>query len=136
LESRRSEIEDQLAFRENQLEEVICSQTLRTEVDDTVSRMSGNQTSNSQAAESQFRTLKQHYKSLVFMIKNFFTFEVPPLDNLNDKAWDNFVRNLKKKFVEQKIEFDHLTESIKNYKFLLDQKCIESQEFEEKFLSK
>ena len=106
---------------------------MRSEVDETNSKLSDN---TSQVAENKFRTLKHSYKNLLYMMMNFIDFDIPPMDNLNDKAWHTFVKRIKKKFVEQKIANDHLEESIKNYKSLLDMKCVECSELDERLHSK
>jgi chromosome segregation ATPase len=124
VETRKSELEDQLILRENQLEEAVCSRTIREDQMD--SRMKQNK---SIMAESK---LSQYFQELVLLLKNYYNFEFPPFDDMNSKEWDYFPKRIKSEIKAQLEKIEDLQDSINQYKMIIETKCVENEALADK----
>jgi hypothetical protein len=132
IEGKRSEVESQLAVKENQLEEAVSGKTLKSEADINVSSVQVS-VERTKTLENKGASLKLLLKDTLLMLTNFFQFSIPPLDDTNNRQWDNFVSNLKLNIHDR---LESLKDSGDNYKQLYEDKCKETDILRERIAAK
>jgi chromosome segregation ATPase len=132
IEGKRSEVETQLAVKENQLEEAVSNKTLKSEADINVSSVQVS-VERTKTMENKGASLKLLLKDTLLMLTNFFQFTMPPLEDTNNRQWDNFVSNLKLDIHDR---LESLKDSNENYKQLYEDKCKESDILRERIAAK
>lgn len=130
MENKRSDLEDQLAIRENQLEE-IYTQSIRSGTENDISSRN-NTHASAMTGDGQIRSTVGPLKNLVYTLTNFFDLDVPSLEKMNDAKWEVFIRTLKIRLNDEQQERERLTESISNYKRMLNQMSKEAEQMENK----
>lgn len=137
IQMKRDELDQQLEFREAQLEEVICSSSQKT-ISDAQRSLSSSQISQSQNGnDTQFRNVLSHLKALLVLISKFYDFESPPLDRINDKkAWEKFLKELKTTMREEQGDHEMVQENLQSLKQMLNIKSLEAEENTKNFKSK
>ena len=79
-----------------------------------------------------FNGLSNYFQETLVMMKHYFNFEFPPFDDLNSTGWEAFKKQLKASIKEEKLSKMDLEDSIKNYKDMLNSKCLELEQMQEK----
>lgn len=120
-EATKDKMVEQLVLRENQLEDVINSRNYRSEIIERESQP----TKTKGKSHERFSQLTHQITITLSMLKNYYKFSMPPLDDPNHNDWPIFIRNLKELVRKDKIEVSSLKESVEEYKSLLDSKCTE-----------
>jgi DNA repair exonuclease SbcCD ATPase subunit len=127
---KKAELEDQLKIRENQIDDLINSRPSRHDQREDM------KTSKSKIDKSKddpkALQLTQKFSSTLGMLQNFFTFDIPPMDDLYHRDWDTFVRKLKDQIRIERLEKDNLKETVSQYKLQLNSKALEVEELHQK----
>lgn len=131
IEKNRSEMEDQLNQKENELDQVIMiSRTMKSDTEHNGSAREMTIEGN-RITETRAQQMKQVLRDLLFAIKDLLGMPLPPLENLNHKQWDNYAQKFKSKLSEVIIQVNDVEEVTSNYKVLLDQQNQECERLRE-----
>jgi len=121
-EENRADIENMLTHKESELDAVIISKTLKSDFDQSVPHLSteGRQ-------KTDMKAHRHILKDILSVFKDFLQIKVPPIDSVNDVAWDSFIPSLKKHLADllQSIralreEKEDIQSEVEEYKQLID----------------
>jgi chromosome segregation ATPase len=127
---KKAELEEQLRIRENQIDELVNSRPSRHEQREEMKNSKSK--IDKSKDDSKAVQLIQKFSSTLGMLQNFYTFDIPPMEDLYHRDWDTFVRKLKDQIRMERLERDNLVETVSQYKTQLNSKCLENEEMSQK----